>query len=502
MSDFQKVIKQNDFSQIPSQFDDIPVGHPVVFISYSWDNDAHKIWVRKLSDDLRAKYSIYTLLDQYNRGGYDLISFMRKAIGISDRVLLIGTPEYKRKSERFDKGGVKYEDQLISIEIYHKMGTTKFVPILREGKFNTSFSSLIETRTGYIMSNDCDYEETLYALAADLWNNPLNAAPALGQRPVFANSSERDVPQGQIIETTAEQFVADIKQLLSSPYNEIALTEMIEAEGRVVYEKIVSKAQYDFIITTETFNEYASSHLEAVKKLVNAAIVIVRYGTVKQQSLLIDVLVRLCMKPYRNNEVTMLDTSALHLFAAAFIFHAIGVSSINYGDYQILPIMMKRVVPAGHALSFSHEYSLSNLAGTTHWPSNDLNTYMDSNWFYPYSEFISRNLKPFFKDYFINEDDYRECFAIWERLFSLMFVYYNSSLFSVIESFPEGLFLSESIYRNVLVKRGRYYQFFSSALAAKDNWEPLKQGLFDGEYTKYKDISERADAFFKKYRCY
>lgn len=491
-----------DFSQIPSQFDDILEGHPIVFISYSRDSDAHRTWVKKLSDDLRTKYSINTLLDQYNRGGYDLISFMTKAINMSDRVLLIGTPEYKRKTEQCDKGGVKYEDQLISIEIYNKMGTMKFVPILREGKFNTSFSSLIETRTGYIMSDGCNYEDTLRKLAADLWNNPLNAAPALGPRPVFANSQKKDTPSEQIIETTPEQFVADIKQLLSSPNNEIALTEMIEDEGKIVCEKIISKAQYNFNITPETFKEYASFHLKAVTKLVSAAIVIVRYGTLKQQSLLIDVLVRLCMKPYRNNEVTVIGTSVLHLFAASFLFHAVGVSCVRYGDYQILPKMMTCLVPVGHALSYSHEYSLSNLAGTIHWQPDHMNIYMDSNWYYPYSEFVSRNLKSFFNDCFINDDEFREYFAIWERLFSLMYVYYKSSPYFSNESFPKGLFLSESVVRNVLVKRGRYYQFFSSALVDKDNWEPLKQGLFEGEYIKYKEISERADNFFRSNRLY
>lgn len=83
------------FSNIPSPFDNLPEDHPIVFISYSWDSEEHKAWVRKLSDDLRGKHSVFTLLDQYNRGGYDLISFMTQAVEKADRVLLIGTPEYK-----------------------------------------------------------------------------------------------------------------------------------------------------------------------------------------------------------------------------------------------------------------------------------------------------------------------------------------------------------------------------------------------------------------------
>ena len=75
---------ESPFSKIPSQLDQIPNDIPVVFISYSWDNDEHIQWVGNLSRDLREKYRIYTLLDQYNRGGDDLITFMTKGLERAD----------------------------------------------------------------------------------------------------------------------------------------------------------------------------------------------------------------------------------------------------------------------------------------------------------------------------------------------------------------------------------------------------------------------------------
>ena len=82
-----------------SQFDDIQEGVPTVFISYSWDDEEHKCWVRKLADDLRRKYNISSLLDQYEPAGSDLVEFMNKGIRSADKVLMIGTPLYKQKSE-------------------------------------------------------------------------------------------------------------------------------------------------------------------------------------------------------------------------------------------------------------------------------------------------------------------------------------------------------------------------------------------------------------------
>ncbi len=174
----------NDFSNIPSQFDSLVPDHPVVFISYSWDSDDHTKWVRKLADDLRVRYAVNVLLDQYNRAGIDLLDYMLKGITKADRVLLIGTPLYKEKTERYE-GGAKYEDQIISAELYHKMGTAKFIPVLRCGEFTTSFGPLINTRNGYIMVDDSKYDDVLHQLAAELWGEPINRPPIIGSKPNF-----------------------------------------------------------------------------------------------------------------------------------------------------------------------------------------------------------------------------------------------------------------------------------------------------------------------------
>ena len=68
-----------------------------MFISYSWHSNEHRQWVLDLSRDLREKFRVFTLLDQYNCGGDDLITFMQKGLQRADRVLIIGTPKYKEK---------------------------------------------------------------------------------------------------------------------------------------------------------------------------------------------------------------------------------------------------------------------------------------------------------------------------------------------------------------------------------------------------------------------
>src|SRR4051795_3830890 len=89
---------------------------PKVFISYSWDDDAHKTWVRDLAARLRQD-GIETLLDQWHLvPGDQLPVFMETAVRESDFTLIICTSRYKDHSNS-RMGGVGYEGGIITGEI-------------------------------------------------------------------------------------------------------------------------------------------------------------------------------------------------------------------------------------------------------------------------------------------------------------------------------------------------------------------------------------------------
>ncbi len=115
-----------------------------VFISYSWEDDAHKEWVRSLTDQLLAN-GIDATLDQYDLSlGDRLPQFMEQSVTNSDYVLIICTPTYKEKSDA-RKGGVGYEGHIISGELFAKGNDRKFIPVLRKGDVTTALPvSLIE----------------------------------------------------------------------------------------------------------------------------------------------------------------------------------------------------------------------------------------------------------------------------------------------------------------------------------------------------------------------
>ena len=117
--------------------------------------------------DTLSKYDIEVRLDQYLRKGSSLTRFMMEGIKNANKVLVIGTPLYKEKAERYI-GGTNVEHQIININICRNFETAKFIPILRRGTFESSFTDLIGDRTGYDFTDDNQFASLVNELATEI----------------------------------------------------------------------------------------------------------------------------------------------------------------------------------------------------------------------------------------------------------------------------------------------------------------------------------------------
>lgn len=165
----------------------------VVFISYSHDSEEHKAWVKKFADDLSTLGSFEILLDQNMPKGYSFTRFMEIGLTRADKVLVIGTPQYREKAETGH--GVAFEESIISAELMKDIDTTKYYPILRAGTFETSFPPALQGRNGYDLTDDARYENVIKGIAEAIMNEK--------RLPSVFNS----VPKKNSIETPAVALV-------------------------------------------------------------------------------------------------------------------------------------------------------------------------------------------------------------------------------------------------------------------------------------------------------
>jgi len=108
--------------------------NPKAFVSYSWDDEGHKAWVKKLATRLRED-GVNIILDQWHVvPGTQLPEFMERAVRESDFVLIVCTPRYKGKSDG-RIGGVGYEGHIMTAEVFAKYNHEKFIPLLRNGRW-------------------------------------------------------------------------------------------------------------------------------------------------------------------------------------------------------------------------------------------------------------------------------------------------------------------------------------------------------------------------------
>jgi len=144
-----------------------------VFLSYSWDSPPHQDWISKFAFRLKAN-GIKVVIDQWNLTlGGSLARFMEAAIESSDFVLLICTPEYKKRADE-RAGGVGYEQDLMIAERSIVRNYNKFIPVLRAGDWYSALPKWISGHLGVDL-RDHKYAEDNFQNLVDY----LRSAPVI-----------------------------------------------------------------------------------------------------------------------------------------------------------------------------------------------------------------------------------------------------------------------------------------------------------------------------------
>ncbi len=120
---------------------------PKVFISYSWTSKAHQALIQQWAERLISD-GIDVVLDLFDlKEGQDKYAFMERMVTDSGvtHVLVFCDKLYAEKADA-RRAGVGTESQIISKEVYEKVGQSKFIPIACEitGKGGPCLPALLQ----------------------------------------------------------------------------------------------------------------------------------------------------------------------------------------------------------------------------------------------------------------------------------------------------------------------------------------------------------------------
>jgi hypothetical protein len=111
--------------------------------------------------------------------GADVPHFMETAVRTNDFVLIVLTPNYRRKSDN-RQGGVGYEGHIMTAELFAGAKPTKFIPVLREGSWDESSPSWLRGKLGVDLRQGHEhYEEQFHDLTATLHGMQKKAPPSV-----------------------------------------------------------------------------------------------------------------------------------------------------------------------------------------------------------------------------------------------------------------------------------------------------------------------------------
>ncbi len=180
---------------------------PTIFISYAWESEELKAWVKDLATQLRSN-GIDANLDQWEvLPGDQMPHFMEKSVRENDFVLIICTPKYKAKSEE-RIGGVGYEGDIMTAEVLQNSNHRKFIPILKSGTKDTSLPTWLKGKYFVDLSSEHHVTNNFDDLLTTLLN-ARETAPALGKiQPKYIKENYK---QPEII---SDEDVVKIKGIL------------------------------------------------------------------------------------------------------------------------------------------------------------------------------------------------------------------------------------------------------------------------------------------------
>jgi hypothetical protein len=172
--------------------------NPVVFISYSWDNELHKEWVLNLANRLRSD-GVDAILDRYYlKPGKNLPHFVEDSISKAERIIIVFTPNYKLKADK-RTGGVGYEYSIMNAELYNKQTSNeKIIPVLRAGSKEDSIPAFMQQFIHLDIRNDENFENSYVDLLREIYNEPAIQKPKLGTKPLFEKKRTGEVEKPQI----------------------------------------------------------------------------------------------------------------------------------------------------------------------------------------------------------------------------------------------------------------------------------------------------------------
>ncbi len=291
---------------------------------------------------------------------------------------------------------------------------------------------------------------------------------------------------------THEMMIARVKKYLSSEQYDIEFADLVEKWRDETFKRITEVAQERLEYTPESFAHCLDIHFRAVTEipLLETAILTARWGKKHHLQLFGEVLVKLCM--VSSSYYLKGNGEFFHALAPTLLLNTLGVACVKYGRFAELDTILCTFVPSG-GLAGGYGESLLPLLGETPWDRKQWDCLLGKQYQYPFGRFYMDKIKPVCNSLFASADDFKSTYYIWEHFKTLIYGYNKCYMFGF--HVPTGMFYD--VWKSD--KRHPSVLYFNEAEKQRESWEPIKQGLFGGNYDEYKAVFDQVEKYLSEH---
>jgi hypothetical protein len=292
--------------------------------------------------------------------------------------------------------------------------------------------------------------------------------------------------------TEEDQALSDgVKSYLSDPKDKIRLDDLVTGEiRRVLYEVGDKKFQEEVVEQEADLAQHLKHYEYRVTDLQKIVILIAKWGTEEHRGILEKLFSRIAESSTGESgrEVRI----RLNWYPTMLLLYAGGISSLSDYNYGNLATILKAPVGTKYSGEATHEVIVPTVEATLEADRRDLFKKIPGHerHYVPRSEYLFKILQPPLEDLLFLGRSYELLFDKFEVFYAL--VYADLTYEKRISGFglwgPPGRFgwkYGRSYEENPLTK------ILAEAAQQQESWGPIKAGLFQGSYSRFKEISEK-----------
>jgi phosphoserine phosphatase len=303
---------------------------------------------------------------------------------------------------------------------------------------------------------------------------------------------------GRDITITKDIAIARVKKYIVKPESIILLNDLFEDECNRVIGNIKSNDFASREPSSQLWNDVLVQTNNNLEILLPMCITAIRWSKIESEKIIVEVVRRITNIPNKMQGSFYKDSKNMGYYSRLELFYGIGITCVFYRKFSLLNSIF-RIRMIGPENINGDKINILGCLNSWLIDYNSLNQYSGYRYKTPVSTILNQQLSIYFKN--IMGDEYHFYFCIFEYLLGLFYNYIVPDSHNYGEdSIPYGEYFWRHL-SHMTNKDDLFDSFFDRIDQEKDDSDILRQGMFDGTYSKYKEIKDRVDIYIKNNRC-